>query len=159
LVITGSSKKEILKFKMEMMKLFKMSDLSLLHYYLGIEVRRKFDGIVLNQASYAKKILDRAGMVDCNPCKIPMDQKIKLSKDSTNPLVDATFYRSMVGGLRYLVNTRPDLAFFVGYVSRFIQEPQADHLAAVNHILRYVTRTVEYGLFYPKGNREKLKLE
>ena len=32
--------------------------------------------------------------------------------------VDATLYRSIVGGLRYLVHMRPDIAFAVGYVSR-----------------------------------------
>jgi hypothetical protein len=97
LIITSNSKKEILKFKLEMTKLFKMSDLGLLHDYLGIEVSRKSDGTALNQASYAKKILDRAGMVGCNPCKIPTESKIKLSKDITGPLVDATFYKSLVG--------------------------------------------------------------
>jgi hypothetical protein len=158
LIITGKNKKEILKFKLEMTKLFRMSDLGLLHYYLGIEVSWKSDGIALNPASYAKKILDRAGMVGCNPCKIPMEPKIKLSKDSTSPLVDATFYRSLVEGLRYLVNTRPDLAFSVGYVSKFMQEPRADHLAAVKHILRYVAVTVECGLFYPRGDGRELTL-
>jgi hypothetical protein len=45
------------------------------------------------------------------------------------------------GGLRYLLNTRPDLAFVVGYVSHFLEEPQEDHLAAVKKILRYVAST------------------
>jgi hypothetical protein len=39
-----------------------------------------------------------------------------LSKNSTEPLVDATRYNNIVGGLIYLVNTLPDLAFAVGYV-------------------------------------------
>jgi hypothetical protein len=60
-------------------------------------------------------------MSDCNACKIPMEPKIKLSKESSSALVDATLYRSLVGSLRYLVNTRPDLAFSVGFVSRFMQ--------------------------------------
>jgi hypothetical protein len=71
---------------------------------------------------------------------------MKLSKDDTSPLVDATFYRSLVGSLRYLVNIRPDIAFYVGYVSRFMQEPHADHLAAVKHILRYIAGTYDWGL-------------
>jgi hypothetical protein len=33
------------------------------------------------------------------------------------------FYVTMVGSLRYLVHTRPDLAFAVGYVSRFMERP------------------------------------
>jgi hypothetical protein len=78
-----------------------------------------------------------------NPCKTSMEPKIKLSKENASPLVDATFYRSLVGSLRYLVNTRPDLAFSVGYVSRFVQELHTDHLAAVKHILRYLARTCD----------------
>jgi hypothetical protein len=98
-------------------------------------------------------------MSDCNPCKIPMDPKIKLSKESTSPLIDATFYIRLVGSLRYLANNRPDLVFSVAYVSRFMQEPRADHLVPVKHILRYVARTVELGLFYERGKGEELALE
>ena len=72
--------------------------------------------------------------------------RLKLSKFSSEPLVDATAYRSIVGSLRYLVNTRPDLAFAVGYVSRFLEEPREDHLVAVKHILRYVEGTKNWGL-------------
>jgi hypothetical protein len=93
-------------------------------------------------------------MWGCNPCKIPMEAKMKLSKERTRPQVDATYYRSLVGSLRYLVNTRPDLSFSVGYVSRFMQEPHEDHLMVVKHILRYVAGTCECGMFYPRGGSE-----
>jgi hypothetical protein len=33
-----------------------------------------------------------------------------------------------------------------------MQEPRADHLAAIKHILMYVAGTVECGLFYPRGD-------
>jgi hypothetical protein len=66
-----------------------------------------------------------------------MDTRLKLSKQSTEPLVDATAFRSIVRSLRYVVNTRPDLAFAVGYVSRFLEEAWEDHLAAVKRVLRY----------------------
>jgi hypothetical protein len=48
LVITGNSKSEILKFKKEMTKMFSMSDLGLLHYYLGIEVKQQSGGFFLS---------------------------------------------------------------------------------------------------------------
>jgi hypothetical protein len=48
--------------------------------------------------------------------------------------------------LRYLVNTRSDLAFAVGYVSHFLEEPWEDHLAAVKKILHYVAGTCNWGL-------------
>jgi hypothetical protein len=47
-------------------------------------------------------------------------QRSKLSKVNISPLVDATFYRSLVVSLRYLVNTRSDIVFVVRYVSRFM---------------------------------------
>ncbi|OAE34467.1 hypothetical protein AXG93_3472s1020 [Marchantia polymorpha subsp. ruderalis] len=99
-----------------MMERFRMSDLGLLHFYLGIEVRQNASGITLSQAGYAGKLLERAGMAECNPALVPMEPQLKLSKDSKNPVTDATFYRSIVGCLRYLVHTRPDISFAVGYV-------------------------------------------
>jgi hypothetical protein len=75
---------------------------------------------VLSQANYAKRVLEKARMKGCNPFKIPMEPKTRLSKENTSPLVDATFYRSLVGSLMYLVDTRPDLAFSINYVSRFM---------------------------------------
>jgi hypothetical protein len=150
LIITGASCNSIKKFKAQMTEIFKMSDLGALTYYLGIEVKQGVEGITLCQGSYASKILEKAGMLECNACDVPMQAKLKLSRDSDSPRVDATEYRSLVGSLRYLVNTRPDLAFSVGYVSRFMEEPHEDHLAAVKHILRYVAGTRDWGLKYAR---------
>jgi hypothetical protein len=86
-----------------------------------------------------------------------MQAKLKLKKESDSPKVDATGYRSVVGSLWYLVHTRPDLAFAVRYVSRYMEDPHEEHLLAVKHILRYTARTSKLGVFYPrKGGDEKL---
>ena len=45
LVITGSDSNDIESFKLEMKGLFQMSDLGLLSYYLGIEVRQSPAGL------------------------------------------------------------------------------------------------------------------
>jgi hypothetical protein len=37
-----------------------------------------------------------------------------------SPTPSGTEYMSVVGGLRYLVHTRPDICFAVGYLSRFM---------------------------------------
>ncbi|KAK8455568.1 hypothetical protein SEVIR_4G141001v4 [Setaria viridis] len=89
-------------------------------------------------------------MVNCNPCSTPMEVRLQLSSKSTSEEVDATMYRSLVGSLRYLVHTRPDISFAVGYVSRFMEKPRQEHLAAVKHLLRYIAGTIDYGLVYPK---------
>jgi hypothetical protein len=60
---------------------FEMSDLGLLSYYLRIEVEQHDDFITLKQSGYAKKVLAKFGMEECNPTKIPMDPGTKLHED------------------------------------------------------------------------------
>jgi len=82
---------------------------------------------MLGQSAYASKLLERSDMAECNPYVTPMEEQLKLTKASTTGKVDATLYRNIVGGLRYLVHTRPDIALTVGYVSRFMEDPREDH--------------------------------
>ncbi|KAJ9542211.1 hypothetical protein OSB04_028717 [Centaurea solstitialis] len=86
-----------------------MSDLGLLAYYLGIEVTQKGGEISIKQTGYANKILSDTGMLDCNDAKIPMEPGLKLTKVTEERYVDTTEYRSIIGCLRYLLHTRPDL--------------------------------------------------
>jgi hypothetical protein len=88
-----------------------------------------------------------------------MDARLKLSKQSMQALVDAIAYRSIIGSLRYLVNTHPNLALVVGYVSHFMEEPHEDHLAVVKKILCYMTSTCNWGLWFgrKKGNQALLR--
>jgi hypothetical protein len=79
-----------------------------------------------------------------------MEERLKLSRDSTTEEVDATQYQRLVGSLRYLAHTRTDLAFSVGYVSQFIQRPTTEHQQAVKKIIRYVAGTLDHGLYYPR---------
>ena len=146
LIITGTSGDAIADFKRDMMRLFSMSDLGLLSYYLGIEVTQTKAGITLCQSAYAGKLLERSGLGACNPNSLPMEPRLKLSRTSTTPTVDAMAYRRIIGGLRYLVHTRPDLAYAVGYLSRFMEVLWQEHLAAVKRVLRYVASTVHWGL-------------
>jgi hypothetical protein len=107
LIITGTNPHDIENFKSEMQKLFKMSDLGLLSYYLGIEMEQKNDEIRLCQSSYAKNILENAGLSSCNVCATPMECQLKIRKKDDSGTTDATLYQSIIGCLRYLVNTRP----------------------------------------------------
>ena len=66
-----------------MKKAFVMSDVGLLCFYLGIEVRQDTTGIALRQTHYAKRILELGGMTGCNPAHTPMEEKLKLSQEST----------------------------------------------------------------------------
>jgi hypothetical protein len=151
LIITGAEEGEVDKFNALMKEKFDMSDLGLLCFYLGVEVRQDASGINLCQAHYAKRILELGEMVGCNPAHTPMEEKLRLSHESKAEEVDSTHYRRLVGSLRYLVHTRPDLAFAVGYVSRFMEWPTVEHLQVMKHVLRYVAGTLDYGLHYKRA--------
>jgi hypothetical protein len=97
------------------------------------------------------KILERSGMIEYNMCHVPMEARLKLSKQSTT-------YRSIVRSLRYLVNTHSDLVFTIAYVSLFLEEPWKDHLAAVKKILRYVVDTCNWGLWFSRKKENQALL-
>ncbi|KAK3121821.1 hypothetical protein QOZ80_8BG0661360 [Eleusine coracana subsp. coracana] len=150
LVITGTSEVDVEAFQDELKVVFQMSDLGLLSFYLGIEVHQDDSDITLRQTVYAKRIIELDGLTDCNPSHTPIEERLKLSRDSTTKEVDATEYRRLVGSLRYLVHTRPDLTFTVGYVSWFMQRPTKEHLQAIKRIIRYVAGTLDYSMHYPR---------
>jgi hypothetical protein len=150
LVIIGTKDAEVAAFNEEMKATFQMSDLRLLSFYLGIEVQQGDSGITLRQTAYAKRIIELAGLTDCNPALTPMKERLKLRRDSTTEEVDATQYRHLVGSLCYLAHTRPDLAFSIGYVSRFRQRPTTEHQQVVKRIIRYVVETLDHGIYYPR---------
>jgi hypothetical protein len=158
LIICGPYSKKIAEFKHQMSKTFSMSDLGLLSYYLGMEVKQKPGEITIYQRAYATKIVEQCGMTGCNPIDTPMDQNSKLLPGRPDLAKDITRFRSIVGSLRYLVNTRPDIAYSVGMVSRFMEAPTSDHWAAIKRIVRYIAGTSEYGCTYLNKPTTGLKL-
>ncbi|GJV34843.1 zinc finger, CCHC-type containing protein [Tanacetum coccineum] len=128
LIVTGNYDGDAKYFKQQMNKEFEMSDMGLLSYYLGIEVTQHEDGITLKQSTYARN--DKGGV-----------------------LVNPTLFRSIIEGLRYLTHTRPDIAYDVGIVSRFMEKPTIKHMQAVKRILRYIRGRVDYGLVYTKYHK------
>ncbi|GJT47528.1 hypothetical protein Tco_0956243 [Tanacetum coccineum] len=79
-----------------------------------------------------------------------MDPGTKLVKAEDGNSVDATYYRSLIGSLRYLLHTRPDLSYAVGLLSRFMQMTRRRISEAVKQVIRYFKGTKEHGIIYKK---------
>nr|GEW02574.1 ribonuclease H-like domain, reverse transcriptase, RNA-dependent DNA polymerase [Tanacetum cinerariifolium] len=156
IIITGTPKEEIDKFKAQMEEKFEISDLGLLAYYLGIEVTQTNDDILIKQSAYANKILKEAGMTDCNETWIPMDPGTRLTKITEGTMVNSTEYRSLIRCLRYMLHTRPDLSYSIGLLSHFTQEPQEQHMKAIRKVLRYVKGKKDYGITYKHNEGNKI---
>ena len=93
-------------------------------------------------------MLKKFDMIFCNPSPTPSTHGIVLCRDDGDDLVDETTYRSIVGSLMFLTHTRPDIAFSVSLVSRYMKNPSQIHMKAAKIILRYVKDTLNFGIHY-----------
>jgi hypothetical protein len=119
-------------------------------------VKQEQGSTTITQAAYASKVLEKASMEAYNAVRTPMEARCQLTKDSKEPPVDASLYRSITGSLRYLVHIRPDISLAVGYLSRFMEASASDHYAAVKHLLRYISGTLNFGCVYRHGDNVTL---
>jgi hypothetical protein len=74
-------------------------------------------------------------MRNCNLCTTLMEARLKLLKGTASPTMDHTEYRSLIGSLRYLLHTRPNLTFSVCYLSQFMEGPKQEHMVDVKRVL------------------------
>ena len=86
-------------------------------------------------------------MTGYNPAHTLMEEKLKLSRESTAE-VNPTHYWWLIGSLHYQVHTRPDIVFVVGYMSLFMERLTMEHLQVIKRILRYMVGTLDYDLHY-----------
>jgi hypothetical protein len=85
----------------DLQKEFALKDLVELNYFLGIEVIKIKDDLLLTQEKYASNLLKRVGMSNCKPVTSPLSTSEKLSVHEGTPLgvKDATNYKSVIGAL------------------------------------------------------------
>ncbi|KAK2439455.1 putative mitochondrial protein [Trifolium repens] len=69
--------------------------------------------------------------------------------------IDPTLFRQMVGSLRYVCNSRPDICYSVSMISRYMHDPRKPHLIAAKRIFRYIRGTFDFGLHFPTGTNSK----
>ena len=117
---------------------------------------------MIHQTAYIQQLIQKLKQESCKRREIPLQPNINLTRDLENetdqlrkPMKDPNKYRMIIGSLIYLmINTRPDIAFSVTLLSRFIQEPKEKHWRCLKNLLRYVITTKNYALVYKKSNEE-----
>jgi Reverse transcriptase (RNA-dependent DNA polymerase) len=151
MIVTSNDEKEIAQLKMRLGKEFEVKDLGQLKYFLGIEVARGAEGIVLSQRKYVLDLLKETGMLGCKLAVTPIEQKTRLGAEAGEP-VDRERYQRLVDRLIYLSHTRPDISFAVSVVSRYIHDPREGHMDVVYQILRYLKSAPGKGLIFQKND-------
>jgi hypothetical protein len=98
IIVVGSSDQAVHALLSDLRADFGLKDIGTLSYFLGIEVKKCVDGIVLTQAKYMMDILKRVGMTGCKPTRTPLTADEKLSLDDGDQLSqeDAMAYHGVV---------------------------------------------------------------
>ncbi|RVW34940.1 Retrovirus-related Pol polyprotein from transposon TNT 1-94 [Vitis vinifera] len=139
---------------------FDMKDLGEASYVLGIKILRdRANGVLkLSQRAYIEKILKRFNMHNCKSSKAPIVKGDKFLKaqcpqndDDEIEEMKTIPYSSVVGSLMYAqVCTRPDIAFVVGMLGRYLSNPGSQHWKAAKKVLRYLQGTKDLMLTYQR---------
>ncbi|KAJ0837766.1 putative RNA-directed DNA polymerase [Helianthus annuus] len=158
-VITGNSEVEIKRIKHILHETFRIKDLGVLKYFLGIEVLYDNKTVCLNQRKYCLELLSEFGYLGCKPVNVPIEQShlisSKLEKNQQD-LKNITGFQKLIGKLIYLSLTRPDISYTVQFLSQFMHKPKEVHLNLALRLLRYLKRSPGKGLTFKKSNELKL---
>nr|XP_016476901.1 PREDICTED: uncharacterized mitochondrial protein AtMg00810-like [Nicotiana tabacum] len=150
IVVTGTDVVELERLKSFLHDSFRIKDLGKLHYFLGMEVLYKADGVVISQRKFTLDLLKEYDCLSQSDFSSPLDPTVKLKAKEGIPLQDPTYYRKLVGKLNFLTNTRLDIAYGVQHLSQFIQDTREPHLKAPFHLLRYLRTDPTLGIFFFK---------
>ncbi|KAM1262144.1 hypothetical protein ACFX2G_027916 [Malus domestica] len=156
IVYTGNSTEMLKEFKEDMMTKYEMTDLGLLHHFLGMGVIQTHTSIFIHQRKYAGSLLDKFGLNECKSVFTPLVSSEKLCKDDGSGSASEEQYRRIVGSLLYLTATRPDIMYVASLLARFMHCPTNKHLGTAKRVLRYIKGTLDYGLEYVKGKNAML---
>ncbi|GJV32036.1 retrovirus-related pol polyprotein from transposon TNT 1-94 [Tanacetum coccineum] len=129
---------------------FEMSMMGELKFFLGLQVHQSPYGIFISQSQYAIELLKKHGLDECVSMSTPMATE-RLDADLQGTPTDQTTYRRMIGGLMYLIASRPDIAFATFVCARYQARPTVKHLKEVKRIFRYLRQSYNMGLCTSKG--------
>ncbi|XP_019242172.1 PREDICTED: uncharacterized protein LOC109222255 [Nicotiana attenuata] len=146
-ILTGNDLDEINSLKKFLDQTFKIKDLGILHYFLGLEVLYKENGVLISQRKFTMDLLREYDCLQQSPLSSPLDPSFKLKANQGVLLEDPTQYRKLVGKLNFITNTRLDIAFRVQHLSQYMQSPRDTHLNAAYHVLRYLKGNPNLGIF------------
>jgi hypothetical protein len=85
-------------------------------------------------------MLERFGMQDWKPCKTTAPLYLKKYCRSAVEILSEEFtqrYQSIIGSVMYdMITTRPDIAFVLSELSKYVSKPDKNHVVAGKWVLR-----------------------
>ena len=160
LLVMGQREEDIAEVKYLLKNRYQMKDLEVARRFLGMDIEYENGSIKFHLKQYLSALLERHGMLDCNPVSTPMDPSVRLvpgmdGDGDRDGFAHVKEYQQIVGELQFAsLVARPDISCAVGTLSQFGTKPTSTHLAAAKRVLRYLKGTVDMGIVYspPPGD-------
>nr|GEU35818.1 hypothetical protein [Tanacetum cinerariifolium] len=151
-IIFGATNKDLCKsFEKLMIDKFQMSSMGELTFFLGLQVKKKKDGIFISQDKYVAKILRKFRLTKGKSASTPIDIEKPLLKDPDGEDVDVHTYKLMIGSLMYLTSSRPDIMFACKKQTVIAtSSTEAEYVAAASccaQVLWIQNQLLDYGVF------------
>lgn len=127
---------------------YKLTGGNPVQWFLGMEVIRDRPArkIWLSQAAYIEKI---ANLANKGTATVPMTQlELRPATGLATP-AEIQRYQRKIGSILYIaVNTRPDIAFAISRLARFLTNPSQIHQEAADRVIHYLTHTKNLALSF-----------
>ena len=157
IVITGRSEEVVKRLKKALMDRFAMTDMGEVSRFLGMAVTQDYDAgpQATTQTDYVKNVLERFGMLDCNPVHTPVygpELSNELPEEKLLSTTGVKLNQGIVGLVLHLAQvTRYNICYAVYLLTRACSKPVVIHLAAAKHILRYLKEHPDLAIVYKRG--------
>ena len=154
---------DISEIKSALKRAYRMTDGGLARWFLSVRLHQLPDQRVftLDQGPSVERLLVRFGFAEAKPLSVPCEGALPAlaslppaSQEEIAFMVDKP-YRALVGSLLYLLFTRPDIAFAVSQLSRYLANPRRVHWIAATRVLRYLRGTTNLGIAYSAEEEEE----
>lgn len=155
-LIIGPSKQYIKLLKQDIAKVYEIQDLGPASIFLGVQIvrNRPKRTLQLHQQQYITVAAEAFELNGLNPIYTPLPYNATKNKVDSATL-DASLqhlYLRLIGTSMYaLVQTRPDIAFSVQWLSRQNQKPTSGHLRYAKHLIRYLDTASSLAITYTKN--------
>jgi Reverse transcriptase (RNA-dependent DNA polymerase)/GAG-pre-integrase domain len=154
-LMAAGTLQEIQAMKKEIMAVFTCRDLGEPTSFLSMHICRDREKrtISISQPKLVADALQAARMTAARKVTTPLDPGTRFTKDG-QPLDNTKHpYAVVLGKLLYIsICTRPDMAYSVNVLARFLQCPTMSHWNGLMHVCRYLFHTQTWGIVYGTGS-------